>query len=285
MNRNIYMTYPKGRRGLWGKLSKISIVTQLLVVTMIISSISLIAFSINESSIQFLALKPVNILEGKFLWTLILHIFVHGNIIHLLINMFVLFSFGYFCEQLVGRKRFFWLYIISGLFAGLLSVLLAGYFGFGIWRSVLGGPDVFMVGASGALFGIITLLAVLIPNKRVFLLAGPILLIILEVILSSIIPENIMGVFSFFINALLILMVLGLFMPGSKIYKFSLPINLPFWLAPIIAIVPLVIVSFFIELPIGNVAHFGGAMVGFIYGLILRSKYKKKVVLLQKMFR
>lgn len=57
------------------------------------------------------------------------------------------------------------------------------------------------------------------------------------------------------------------------------------WLAPIVAIVPLVIISFTIDLPIGNSAHFGGLIVGLIYGLYLRLKYPQKMLMLKRFFR
>ena len=43
-------------------------------------------------------------------------IFVHGGFFHLFINMFVLFSMGGLCERIIGRKRFFWFYLITKVF-------------------------------------------------------------------------------------------------------------------------------------------------------------------------
>ena len=65
--------------------------------------------------------------------------------------------------------------------------------------------------------------------------------------------------------------------------KIAVPVGMPFWLLPIIAIVPLVIIGLFVQLPIGNTAHLGGLLAGLIYGLYLRMKYKKKVEVLNRM--
>ena len=125
-----------------------------------------ILLAINSDFIKYFALSADNFLNGKYLWTLLTHIFAHGGIFHLLVNLFALFSFGTLCEKIIGRKRFIWFYLIAGIFAGLLSVVLSGFFGFGIWEKVFGSPEVYMLGASGAIFGIAGLFVVLLPRMR-----------------------------------------------------------------------------------------------------------------------
>jgi len=66
--------------------------------------------------------------------------------------MISLFFIGNFVEKLIGRRRFFWLYIIAGLFAGLFFVFLAYFFGNSvIGAKIFGNPLVSAVGASGAI--------------------------------------------------------------------------------------------------------------------------------------
>jgi len=213
-----------------------SMTTLLIVFTSILSLISFIILAIKPDWIDYLALMPLNILQGKSLWTLITHIFVHGGLAHLLINMFALFSIGNLCEKIVGRKRFLWFYILSGIFAGITAVILSGFFGTGIGERLFGNPDTFMVGASGAIFAIAGLFVILLPKIRFGIIFIPI---------------------------------------------FSLPAYI---------MIPLVLVLTWIAtyaagLPIGNTAHLGGFLAGIIYGLYLRRKYKKKVLLLQRYFR
>ena len=151
--------------------------------------------------------------------------------------MFVLFSLGSLCEKIIGRKRFFWFYLISGFFAGILSVLLSGFFGnteLGV--RIFGSPDIFMMGASGAIFAIAGLYMILLPNIRFMIIFLPF--------------------FSLKATAMIPLVLFGV------------------WALTII-----------FNLPIGNVAHFGGFLVGVVYGLYLKNRYKRKVLQLQKMFR
>lgn len=156
------------------RLAALSTVAWLIIITVFISLSSFILFSMSENYLDYLALKPSNILQGKFIWTLFTHIFVHGNFAHLIMNMFVLFSLGSLCERIIGKKRFIWFYLISGIFAGLLSVILAGYFGNSNWgERVFGSPDIFMVGASGAIFAIAGLYVMLLPRLKFMIIFLP----------------------------------------------------------------------------------------------------------------
>ncbi len=219
------------------RLSNLSIVGWLILVNVILSIAGFIIFFSSSEGINYIALKPANITQGKYLWTLLTHMFVHGSPLHLLVNMFVLFSLGGLSERIIGRKRFFWFYLLSGLFAGILSVTLSSLYGdsaFG--ERAFGSPDVYMVGASGAIFAIAGLFVMLLPKLRFMIIFLP-----------------------FFSLPAYIMVPLVLFIT---------------WLATIAG-----------NFPIGNVAHFGGFLAGIIYGFYLKTKYTKKVKLLQKMFR
>ena len=77
-------------------------------------------------------------------WRMITSVFVHSTrlLFHVLLNMYTLWIFGQILEGLLGRWRFLSLYLISGL-AGSVGVL---------W---LGDPRTGVVGASGAIFGLL----------------------------------------------------------------------------------------------------------------------------------
>ena len=94
---------------------------------------------------------------------------MHVGLTHLFVNMVSLFFIGSFIEKLIGRKRFFWFYMLSGLFASLFFVFLAYFLGGNsLGTRIFGGPAVYAVGASGAIFALGGLLAVLIPKLRVY---------------------------------------------------------------------------------------------------------------------
>src|SRR3989338_680629 len=155
-------------------LNSFSTVAWLIVITIFISLIGRIIFAFFPDYIDYLALKPSNIMQGKFLWTLITHMFIHSGIGHLLINMFVLFSLGSLCERIIGRKRFLWFYILSGIFAGILSVALSAQFGSTLWgERIFGSPDMLMVGASGAIFAIAGLYVMLLPKLKFMIIFLP----------------------------------------------------------------------------------------------------------------
>lgn len=120
-----------------------------------------------DNLVKYLALNPSLVLSG-YIWTFISSMFMHGSFTHLFVNMVSLFFIGNFLERVIGRKRLFWFYFISGIVAGAFFVGLAylgTYFSWG--TNVFGSVDSFAVGASGALFGLGGLLAVLIPRLKV----------------------------------------------------------------------------------------------------------------------
>lgn len=105
----------------------------------------------------FLALFPMDVLYRP--WTLVTHIFLHANAIHLLFNMIFLFFFGPELERRIGGKRFLEVFFISGIVAAI---------GYSLWSVFVlrsASPE---VGVSDALFGIFACLVVLAPHLRVY---------------------------------------------------------------------------------------------------------------------
>jgi len=90
-------------------------------------------------------------------WTLFTAIFLHGSITHLLYNLFALALFGTILEHNIGSKRFLFVFFLSGLFASIASVPF--------YNSVLG--------ASGAIFGVIGSLTILKPKMVIWLYGMP----------------------------------------------------------------------------------------------------------------
>lgn len=270
------------------KLFNCNAVFILIIVNAIVFLVTIILTSIfGEFPIfDILALKPDYIAHGQNLWTLITSMFMHMNFAHLFFNMISLFFVGTLLEKIIGKKRFFLFYIISGLFAGLFFALLSGFFGIGIGVKIFGNPMTFGIGASGAIFGIIGILAVLIPKKKIYMIGGPLIAIIVQTIFESVFPDNaISSILSLVISVYIFFSIFAIFSFNSKLRKFAVPIELQFWLIPIISIVPLIVIGLFIELPIGNMAHAGGLIVGLIYGFYLKGKYKKKTEYIRQVFR
>ncbi len=152
---------------------KFSITTWIIIVNVVVFMFAFLFMSVlgeggAEKIFSWIALQPNAFFSGV-VWTLLTSMFMHGNFTHLFVNMISLFFIGNFVERLIGRKRFFWLYMLSGLFAGLFFVFLAYFFGGSeIGERIFGSPEIFAVGASGAIFALAGLLAVLTPNLRVY---------------------------------------------------------------------------------------------------------------------
>jgi membrane associated rhomboid family serine protease len=106
----------------------------------------------------------------------------------------------------------------------------------------------------------------------------------MQLILNNIFP-SVSGTIDIISTILIFVMIFSMFSMNLSLRKLAMPLKLPFWIAPIIAIVPLFIIAFFVKLPIGNTAHLGGLVAGLIYGAYLRNKYKQKVKILNKMLR
>lgn len=262
------------RKSFFGSLS---LTNQLIFINVFFYLVSLvILFSFGEEFfLNNFALSPLKIMQGESLWTFLTSMFSHVMFFHIFANMFSLFFIGNFLEKIIGKKRFFIVYLVSGLIAGVFFVLSGLIF----QNNVPG------IGASGAIFGLLGVLAVLVPYSKIYLIAGPLILILLQVVLSPVIPANFAGIFNLVFNVIIFVMIFSMFSMNPGIRKLAVPIELKMWLLPIIAIVPLVIIGFFVSLPIGNSAHIGGLIVGLIYGFFLRMKYPNKTRMISKYFK
>ena len=135
-------------------------------------------------------------------WQIITHMFMHGGFMHIAFNMLTLASFGPVLERFLGDKKFLILYFLSGLGAFVLfnlwelfqlyqdakpmiaegyafSDILYGNFGEiprNLEESAMSVAEILktpMVGASGAIFGVIAAFSVLYPNAEMFIMFIP----------------------------------------------------------------------------------------------------------------
>lgn len=104
-----------------------------------------------------LMLVPAQFLAGERPWTLITSGFMHGGLAHLLGNLYFLYVFGDNVEDSLGRRRFLSVYFIAMIGGAGMHVLLNP------------GVEIPMLGASGAISGIMGAYVVLFPKVRVYL--------------------------------------------------------------------------------------------------------------------
>ena len=96
------------------------------------------------------------------LWQFLTYQFLHGGILHLVLNCWGLYLFGQEIEDRLGRFRFLKLYLFSGIVGGVVQVICA-----------LLAPKLFgaaVVGASAGVFGLIAAYAALFPERQLTLL-------------------------------------------------------------------------------------------------------------------
>ncbi|MCH3907332.1 MAG: rhomboid family intramembrane serine protease [Sphaerochaeta sp.] len=105
-----------------------------------------------------LAMVPSFILQG-WVWEFFTYMFVHSGVQHIFWNMFSLVMFGIPVENQLGSSEFLLAYLLTGVFSGVVSFLCY----------LAAGVNVMLVGASGAIFGVMVLFAVFYPRARIFI--------------------------------------------------------------------------------------------------------------------
>lgn len=100
-------------------------------------------------------------LSKGYVWQLLTFQFLHGGILHLVLNCFVLYSFGRHLEEYLGKRAYLQLYLFSGFAGAAVQTLLAL-----LWPR-FGGP---MVGASAGIAGLIAGFALVSPQSTIYVL-------------------------------------------------------------------------------------------------------------------
>jgi membrane associated rhomboid family serine protease len=114
-----------------------------------------------------LGLSPQAVFEQLAVWQPITYLFLHstGGLGHILFNMLALWMFGTDLERTWGTRFFIKYYFVTGVGAGLVSLLLSLWVD-GIYYSTT-------VGASGAIYGLLLAYAMYFPHRTIFLIIFP----------------------------------------------------------------------------------------------------------------
>ena len=102
---------------------------------------------------QALEFVPIAILARP--WTMVTYMFLHGGLSHILFNMIALYFFGSRVEMRLGPERFFALYFVGGISGALMSFAFE--------------PRAAVIGASGAVFGVMLAFARFWPRDQIFI--------------------------------------------------------------------------------------------------------------------
>ena len=227
---------------------------------------------------------------------LISHIFMHGNFTHLLFNMFSLWMFGRILENMWGAKRFLVYYLITGLGAALIYI---GYIQFQIYNitslldvelvnqvlNASANSEIFakpadilsmqnlwglinspMLGASGAVYGLLLAFGMLFPNSKLHIFSLITVVILFDLIFKIRLP---------FLNIywMFILIIISQFSNEIRNIVFhTIPIKAKYFVMGLGAIA---LFSGISNNPTDNIAHFAH-LGGMIFGFLLLIYWKKK---------
>lgn len=106
---------------------------------------------------RLFGLTPYDVTHHLFLWQLVSYLFLHGGFWHILLNMLALWMFGSRLEWLWGTDRFIRYYFITGIGAAICSTVVSP------------GSTIPIIGASGAIYGLLAAYGLLYPEETLLL--------------------------------------------------------------------------------------------------------------------
>lgn len=145
-----------------GMLKRFSLTLMLLIGNLAVFFMEILGSG--TSMLVELGFRPIYLQTGQDLYTVFTSMFVHAGIYHVFANMLFLFLFGWPLEERIGKYKFFVIYIAAGVLGLLLQAM------------VMWGSSVIIIGASGAISGLVGALFILYPRDKLTL---PLFIIIL----------------------------------------------------------------------------------------------------------
>jgi membrane associated rhomboid family serine protease len=119
---------------------------------------------------QWFGLVPYAAVFGFRIWQPFTYIFLHGGILHILFNLLYLCMFGADLERAWGSRKFYTYFLVCGVGAGVVDIvvkLLLDPHGRGT-------ALVPTIGASGAIYGVLLAVAVIMPHRQVWVFPLPV---------------------------------------------------------------------------------------------------------------
>jgi membrane associated rhomboid family serine protease len=173
--------------------------------------------SIREALQQVFGLHPGAVLYQP--WQLATYMFLHGGIFHILFNMLALWMFGAELERIWGTRYFLKFYFVTGIGAAALTVLFSLLpFAFSQQLQYAN-----IIGASGAIYGLLLAYALYFPERPILLIVFPVPAKIAVTILGAIALVSSLGESGGVANATHLggLLVGYLFLKGNRMHPIS----------------------------------------------------------------
>jgi membrane associated rhomboid family serine protease len=119
---------------------------------------------------QWFGLVPYAAVFGFRIWQPFTYIFLHGGILHILFNLLYLCMFGADLERAWGSRKFYTYFFVCGVGAGVVNIIV---------KLLLdphgrGTALVSTIGASGAIYGVLLAVAVIMPHRQVWVFPLPV---------------------------------------------------------------------------------------------------------------
>ena len=128
----------------------------------VLISINVLLFLFRYISIETFDIAQIFGLSSNDVWPMIwqplTYMFIHGDFFHLFMNMFVLWMFGSEMESIWGSRGFLKYYFITGVGSGIIWLLLN-----------ISNPFSVLIGASGAIYGVLLAYGLMFPNRKVLI--------------------------------------------------------------------------------------------------------------------
>ncbi|MBA7610903.1 Rhomboid protease GlpG [subsurface metagenome] len=132
----------------------------LIVSNLLMFVVTIIIHRTNPNFIYYnFGLSQATFLERP--WTLVTSMFLHAGVWHILANMVTLYFFGSYLNRLLGTGKFLIVYFAGGILGGIIYLILPP------------SPITIAIGASGAIFALGGVLAVMRPKLRVIVFPIP----------------------------------------------------------------------------------------------------------------
>ena len=153
---------------------KTPFITYLLLSILVVVQLYLLLTGVERSKTMYatFSLVPVRLFQAVNLDSLVTYMFLHGNLVHLIVNGFALYGAGVIVEKDIGHLRYLLVFIVSGVVSGAIHCYLNP------------ASEISLVGSSGAIFGLIAVLFLLMPFKLTFALVVPMPSVVVGLMLS-----------------------------------------------------------------------------------------------------
>jgi membrane associated rhomboid family serine protease len=120
-------------------------------------AVFIIQHFVPSTYLRIFGLVPAYLLGRGFIWQLVTYMFLHGGVLHIFFNMLFLWMMGSELERYWGSREFVKYYMVTGVGAGVINAFVQPH------------STVPIIGASGAIFGIIIAFGMAFPDRELLL--------------------------------------------------------------------------------------------------------------------